>query len=118
MTVKWTELIELNSSGVARIKEVSGIYRLIYFDPERQNYYVYYIGQTDNLNDRLSQHLHGKEKDSCCSGYLDKYSCFVRVAAVSTQSDRDGAEVSLYQHFNPICVERVPDVSPLVINFT
>jgi len=116
MIIKWTGLIKLDSDGVSRIKNLAGVYRLSYFDPKDQKYYVYYVGQAMDLNDRLSDHLPGSEEDRCCQQFLNKYNCFFRAAAVSKQEDRDGIEATLFNHFNPICSERKPDVQPIDVN--
>ena len=113
---KWTNLIKLDSAGVLRIKDISGVYRLSYFSPVNQKYYVYYVGQATDLNDRLGDHLPDNEEDRCCQRYLDKYDCFFRAAAVSRQDNRDGIEATLFDHFEPNCSERKPDVDPININ--
>ena len=117
MKLNWTERIRLNQSGISRIKEVSGIYRLIYYSAEKDKYYVYYVGQAENLNKRLVEHLPDTETNNCCKGYLKNYTCYFRVAGVSNQINRDGAEVALYNHFEPTCVDRIPDADPIDINF-
>ena len=117
MEIKWTGLITLNTNEVEKISEVSGVYRLSYLNNSKE-YIVYYVGQADNLKERLKQHLLSSEINTCCINKLKQYNCFFRAAAISRQSDRDGAEVSLYNHFKPTCVERIPDVPPLNINFS
>lgn len=117
MQLKWTERISLTQSGVDRIKAIAGVYRLINYSRADDKYYVYYVGQADDLNNRLSQHLSGNETNECCQKYLDNYTCYFRAAAISGQADRDGAEVALYNKFEPTCVERIPDVKPIEINF-
>ncbi len=116
MQLKWTERIPLTKTGVDKINSIAGVYRLIYKESD-DKYYVYYVGQTDDLNDRLSQHLSDNEENECCQKHLDKYTCYFRAAAISTQANRDGAEVALYNQYKPTCVERVPDVDPIEINF-
>jgi len=117
MQLKWTERISLTQSGVNRIKAVAGVYRLINYSRADDKYYVYYVGQADDLNNRLSQHLSGNETNECCQKYLNNYTCYFRAAAISGQADRDGAEVALYNHFKPSCVDRIPDAEPIDINF-
>jgi excinuclease UvrABC nuclease subunit len=117
MKLNWTERITLTQSGVKRIKAIAGVYRLIYYNRTTEKYYVYYVGQADDLNDRLWQHLPGNEENTCCQRHLNNYTCYFRAAAASRQADRDGAEVALYNHFEPSCVERIPDVEPIDINF-
>lgn len=117
MQLKWTERTPLTESGVNRIKAIAGIYRLINYNKTDNKYYVYYVGQADDLNNRLTQHLSGNETNKCCQKYFDKYTCYFRAAAISKQADRDGVEVALYNKFKPTCVERIPDVEPIEINF-
>ena len=117
MQLKWTGRTPLTESGVNRIKAIAGIYRLINYNKTDNKYYVYYVGQADDLNNRLTQHLSGNETNKCCQKYFDKYTCYFRAAAISKQADRDGVEVALYNKFKPTCVERIPDVEPIEINF-
>ena len=117
MKLNWTERIPLTESGVSRIKAIAGVYRLIYYNAQKEKYFVYYVGQAEDLNERLGQHLPDTEASACCLGYLRGYTCYLRAAAVSRQADRDGAEVALYNHFEPPCVERIPDVDSIEINF-
>jgi len=117
MNVEWTDLTRLDSDGVSGINDVSGVYRLSYLDPKDKKYWVYYVGQAKDLNNRLSDHLIDNEEDLCCQKYLNKYKCFFRAATVSRQEDRDGIEVTLFDHFNkPDCSERKPDVKPIDVN--
>ncbi len=117
MQLNWTERIPLTKSGVLRIKAVAGVYRLVYHDTQKDKYFVYYVGQAEDLNERLGQHLSDTETSKCCQGYLKSHTCYLRAVAISRQTDRDGAEVALYNHFEPTCVERIPEVDRIDINF-
>ena len=117
MKLNWSKLIELNESEIATVNEVSAVYRISYLNPNDGKYYVFYVGQAQNLKTRLTEHLPENEKNKCCRDYLEKYTCFFRAAVVKNQSDRDGAEVALYNHFSPSCPERIPDVDSIDINF-
>ena len=118
MKIKWTERISLDEDGVTQINKVAGVYKLIHYNSEKKKYYVHYVGQAKDLNDRLAKHLIDNEVNECCIEYLNDYDCYFRAAAISTQSDRDGAEVALYNEYKPACVERIPDVDPIEINFS
>lgn len=118
MQVTWTELIPLDQTGVNRIKEnISGVYRISHYDQNKNSYYVHYVGQAENLKERLGQHLAGSETNSCCNSFLKSHKCYFRACSISTQSNRDGAEVALYEKYQPKCVERIPDVNAIEINF-
>ncbi len=117
MQVKWTELIPLDEDGINRIREVSGVYRISHYDQDNKSYYIHYVGQAENLKERLNQHLYGNETNSGCNKFLKSHDCYFRACIVSTQSNRNGAEVALYEKYSPECVERIPDVEAININF-
>jgi excinuclease UvrABC nuclease subunit len=117
MKLVWTEKIDLTTDEVSTIREVAGVYRLGYLDPTDNKYKVYYVGQAANLKTRLTNHLSENEENSCCKRHLSNYNCYFKAAGVSTQSDRDACERALYDHFEPPCVEKVPDVDPADINY-
>ena len=117
MKLTWTSLTPLTKKEVDKAGESAGVYRLSYYCKKDKEYRVYYVGQTKDLCSRLSDHLPSNEEDECCKKYLDKYDCYFRTAPISKQSDRDGAEVALYDYYKPKCVDRKPKVDPIEINF-
>ncbi len=117
MELNWTKLNPLNSEEVNKINEAAGVYRISHLDSSNNKYYVHYVGQAENLKERLGQHLLDTEVNSCCNKLLKNYRCFFRACAISTQNNRDGAEVALYEKYSPTCVERIPDVGAIDINF-
>ena len=117
MQLTWSDRIELSEVGVERVNKVSGVYKLIYHDTVEDKYYVHYVGQTSDLNARLESHLPGNEVNSDCNKILNYYDCFFRVAGVPKQSDRDGVEAALHDHYKPKCCKRSPDVVPIEVNF-
>lgn len=92
MQVTWTKLIPLDQAGVSKINELSGVYCISHHEQNKDSYIIHYVGQAENLNERLSQHLSGNETNPCCNKFLKNHSCYFRACAVSTQGDRDGAE--------------------------
>lgn len=117
MVISWTERIPLDEDGIALIRNVAGVYKLIHYNPKKKKYIVHYVGQASDLNARLTKHLPDNEVNEFCSEYLSNYFCYFRAASISKQSDRDSAEVALYNEYKPDCVERIPDVNPIIINF-
>lgn len=116
MNLVWTDRTILEKQEIDKLENKPGIYRLIYFSPTRNNYYVYYVGQANDLKKRMYEHLLGNELNECCVKYLRSYTCYFRLARIDKQSERDGAEVFMFEHFKPECVEKVPDVDPIDIN--
>ncbi len=92
-----------------------GVYKLAYPDGKGQ-LNVFYVGQADDLDQRLKQHLADSETNQCIRGKLARHSCQFAYASVASQTDRDGAERSLYDHYRPSCNVATPPGRPIAIN--
>src|SRR4030042_818696 len=79
----------------------AGVYRLIYKNGE--DYYVFYIGQSNNLARRLLEHLSSSEQDSCIKRHLREYNCFFRFSEISSSDDRDRVEREQIDEYGPSC---------------
>ncbi len=115
--LNWSDRTKHNATGVSCTREVPGVYRLIYLNPKDNNYYVFHIGQSDNLKVSLAQHLPWREKNPHLAFYLQNYKCFFRAATVEAQIERDMTEVALYKYFLPQCLRLMPNIQPMSINF-
>ncbi len=77
---------------------------------------VRYIGQANNLDRRLKEHLDtDNEPNECLAERIKKYHAEFSFAEINEQEDRDGAELALYNHYTPVCNDSVdipsgPDV--------
>ena len=78
-----------------------GVYRLIY--QKGTDYYVFYVGQSDNLQRRLMDHLGASEKDFCIKRHLRDYSCFFRYIEIPSLDERLRIEREQIQEYNPEC---------------
>lgn len=116
MQLNWSGVMILNQANVNITSDRPGIYRLSY--QKENNRPFFYIGQADNLKDRISQHLPGSEANICCNKYLNNYDCYFRYAIIGDKADRDACEAALYKLCGePECCERIPDCDPCEINF-
>ncbi len=72
---------------------------------------VRYVGQAKDLDERLKKHLDlDNEPNECLAERLRKYTAHFSFAEIDAQSDRDGAERALYNHYKPTCND--PDAIP------
>lgn len=78
-----------------------GVYRLIYKKGEK--YYVFYVGQSNNLNRRLHEHLGAGEKDACIKRHLKNYECYFRFIQIDSEEERDRVEQSQIRKYDPPC---------------
>jgi excinuclease UvrABC nuclease subunit len=93
----------------------SGIY-LLWVKLINGNWRCFYVGQADNLEDRLLQHLSSGEPNECIKKKVSGYICGFEYAEVSKQSDRDGVEKYLYDHYSPECNQVDPGGTAIEVN--
>ena len=81
---------------------------------------VRYIGQANDLQRRLKEHLDfDSEQNECLRSRLKKYTARFAFAEISGQKDRDGAERALYYRYKPVCNDEdsMPTAPDVVINY-
>lgn len=116
LTLNWSDVLLYTESNVNVHAPLSaGVYRLSYQDGDKRP--VFYIGQAENLYQRLRDHLSDAEANGCIVRCLRRYTCYFRSARVARQADRDCAERALYDHYKPPCNTVPPLGEPCDINF-
>lgn len=88
-----------NVNAYASLKP--GVYRLIYHSGDK--YYVFYVGQSDNLQQRLTEHLNSSEPDTCIKKNIQNYACYFRYLEVGTKAERDKIEAEQIKKYSPSC---------------
>ncbi len=99
---EWSSRHSYTEANVRKYAPTSGgVYRLIYKSKEKHP--VFYVGQSDNLERRLLEHLSPSEPDACIKRHLRDYDCFFRFIEVSSSSERDKVEQEQIDKYNPDC---------------
>ena len=99
---EWSNRYAYTEANVGKYAPTSGgVYRLIYKSGD--DYYVFYVGQSDDLERRLLEHLSSNEPDACIKRHLRDYSCFFRFLDVSSASEKDRIEKEQIKKYNPPC---------------
>jgi len=99
---QWSERYPYTEANVQRYAPGSGgVYRLI--NKTSENYNVFYIGQSDNLQRRLLEHLAPSEPNACIKKHIYEYSCFFRFIEVSSSQERSRIEQEQIREYNPPC---------------
>ncbi len=89
----------------------------VYLLGERTTPRMYaYVGQADNLEKRLLEHLSPNEPNRCIRDLVSK-GADMTYATVSRQSERDCIERALYDHYKPRCNEVAPPGEPCSVNY-
>jgi len=119
--VTWSSRITHNEENVKyNVPEKAGIYRLL--KAGETGYGVHYVGQSDELQRRLLEHLSNEEKNECIKRLM-KDTAYFRFALLEAEKDRLCAESYLYQELGvdgngPPCNKQKPQVNPCEINLS
>lgn len=82
-----------------------GVYRLNYKARDGK-YYVFYVGQSEDLEERLLAHLLPSESNACIREMVRTATCAFQYVVVTSKQDRDRIEATEIARFNPRCNER------------
>ena len=116
MNVEWSAFRNLDYTSIKAYVPVSaGIY-LFYVKLKDETWRCYYVGQADNLEQRLLDHISSNEQNECIKNHVSNHVNGYRCAKIGRQGDRDGVERFLYDHFKPECNKIVPSGSPMGVN--
>lgn len=118
VTLAWQPRRELTRGGVGTCTpHKAGVYKLA-VHTQGGRLTVFYAGQSEDLQARLTDHLGPSETNRCLRSMVGQYHCSFAFALVPDARDRVAAERALVLHFRPSCNEAIPAgpdflVSPL-----
>jgi excinuclease UvrABC nuclease subunit len=112
----WSPLKDLAEDYLALVPNSPGVYRLSYWASDSK-IYVFYVGKSDNLHQRLREHFNKLDNNLCINRMVDTARCYFRYAIVNSETVRDGAERALYLHYKPQCNSQEPQSIDIEINF-
>lgn len=108
-TLTWTKLTVANETAAKAVGDnLAGVYRLSYL-ADNGSYYIFYVGQSEDIRKRLLEHLLSNEKNACVKNYLATKKCFFRYAKVTKNYIRDAVEKQMYKQYEPSCNEQEPE---------
>lgn len=102
----WIRLTPINEAS-SLPEGIAGAYRLSY-KHEDGNYYVFYVGQAQDIRERLLQHQGPSETNPGIKAYLSSKQCFFRYATIAEGYVRDAIEKQAYKYYQPECNETMP----------
>lgn len=119
MKLNWVGYYKLTQENVDRyVPAVAGIYRIA-IELKNGNVKPVYVGQSNDLEDRMFQYVNRDTDNECLLEHLENHIPYFKVAKVSTQNERDAGERALFDKYDPECndPDKIPDVDPADINF-
>ena len=102
------------TSVKTNVPQGKGVY-LLWVKYSTGRWECFYVGQADDLQKRLLDHLSDQEENKCIKENV-KYTCGFYYANVSLQSDRDGIEKALYDYYETPCNQNDPGGTPIHLN--
>ena len=116
MQVKWSTFKRLTEDNIRRYAPTSAGVYLLWVQLESEKWRCYYVGQAQDLEDRLLAHISDNERNDCIKDHVSKYINGYEYAKVAKQTDRGGVEKFLYDHFKPECNKIDPGGTPIEVN--
>lgn len=100
------------------VSEKAGVYIISTKQKVDGAYEVKYVGQASNLKERAQQHWSKNEQNAELKNHIaNRYAMKFSYAELSSQSERDGVELFLFKHFDPMYNKCTPSAkTPMACN--
>ena len=117
MQITWSSFhAKYNEAEVkAYVPRSAGVY-LLWVQLKNDKWRCFYAGQADDLERRVLRHLADSEENECIKKHVSAYVCGFEYAEIGRQSDRDGIEKYLYDHYRPECNQNNPGGTAIEVN--
>jgi excinuclease UvrABC nuclease subunit len=116
MEVQWSSFQRLTEENVNKyVPKSAGVY-LLWVQLKSEKWRCDYVGQADDLERRLLEHMSDSEENDCIKEHVKEHILNYMYATVPRQSDRDGVEKFLYDHYGPKCNVVDPGGDPIEVN--
>lgn len=120
LQLDWQGYYKYTSDNVQKYTPTSaGVYKISVMQKD-DTLKVRYVGQANDLDRRLKEHLDtSNEQNECLAERIKKYHTEFSFAEISSQNDRDGAELALYNYYKPECndPDGIPNGPDIDINY-
>lgn len=116
MELEWSSFRGLTEAIVKAIAPASAGVYLLWVQLKNKKWRCYYVGQAENLERRLLDRLSDGEANEGIKDNVANHTSSYECAQVGKQSDRDGIEKYLYDHYTPECNKADPGGTPVEVN--
>ncbi len=114
--LQWSNLHDLTEENILKYATTdAGVY-LLWLKIKHGKWRCYYVGQADNIEERLLRHISMNEDNSGIRRHIRENVSGFEYAKVAKESDREGIEKFLYDHFHPECNQADPGGNPIEVN--
>ena len=109
MELKWYGRYSYDEQTVKKgVLKKPGNY-MIMVKLKNENFRPIYVGQSNNLEERLLEHLSDSENNFCLKKHVKDYTLGIRYCYANSETDRKNIEYTLYQNYSHECNQNIPD---------
>lgn len=99
--LSWSKLLPLTKTELTKLGNIAGVYRLSK-KADDGNYYVFFVGSTENIKDKLNLHMSEEETNTKLRDFLASGGDFsFRYAIVTDKGQQEAIERQMYKHYLP-----------------
>ena len=107
--ITWSNLAFLTQDIIDKIdSNTPGAYRLSYKDVD-EKFYVFFVGQSDDIKQSLSTHLSGDEENICVKNFVATKKCAFKYSKIEDSDIRQATLREAYKLYQPTCNSGMPD---------
>lgn len=115
--VEWVGPLLLCPSEVRRVPQgIPGVYLLHALAHHQGGYTIFYVGKSQNLKQRLFQHLSDRTSTFSIRTMRRLESVYWSAAPIEAEALLNRIESGLIRALRPICNTQVPTALPVVVN--
>jgi len=113
LKLEWSAKVRCTAEEIDKqVPAEPGVYQISH--PAYPGTSVDYVGQAENLNEKLKQHLLPSEPNSDLRDRFQYYECAIVYAIVRNQADRNGAERAVYDRWKAYAVNDTVPPGPAI----
>jgi len=95
---EWSGFQSFTEQAVSKVGTISGVYKLA-VDKDATNVRVFYVGESENLRDRLLSHLSSNESNKCIKEKLRQPCYFSYIEVAGGRDARRKIEQEKLNHY-------------------
>jgi len=107
-TLTWTKLAPINTASTL-LDNIPGVYRLSYKNDEDGNYYVFYVGCSEDIKKQILDLISDDGTNVCIKNYIKTKECVFRYAQIGEEYVRKAITKQAFNYYQPSCNSQPPE---------
>lgn len=99
--ITWSKLIQFDKESIEKLGDGGGVYRISKKAPDGK-YYVFLVGSSENIKEKLLSHISDDEKNIDLKDFLLRGGDFsFKYAVIKEKDTREAVERQMYKRYVP-----------------